>query len=180
MKNSRAVKTVVTAVMALAFLNTTACSKSKDEKPAVVASNTSGALPQESVPIPGHPASETTYGAANADTVQPSEQNPGDLVQRMNEHRFEDRDAFTALVKQLDAQTDASITKMKVGYSEIQAPPAQREAMLELDRAAAAYKERIVAIDSVRAETWETVKSAIVSFWMNLQTAMAKAQAEQV
>jgi hypothetical protein len=96
---------------------------------------------------------------------------------KLKGYTFEQRAEFAIFVKDLGTKSDATITGLNVGYNEMQASPARRAAMEVLRLAAADFKNKTSALDNVTAETWESVRSNLVSSWENLQSALAKVRA---
>lgn len=97
-------------------------------------------------------------------------------MDRMKDATFEQRDEFALMVKNVGAQSDTAVAELNTGYAEMLASPARRAAMDALKKAAANFKEKAAALDNVSADTWETVKSNIVTASGNLESALAKAR----
>ena len=119
-------------------------------------------------------AAEPAAPAAGSPVVVPSTTETSD---RLKAGTFEERAGFSVLVKELGAQAEAARGELNAGYNEMQASPARRAAMELLRLRAADFKDKTSALDNVSAETWETVKSSLVTPWQNLQGAIAKARA---
>ncbi len=101
---------------------------------------------------------------------------PSETMDRMKDATFEQRDEFALMVKNVGAQSDTAVAELNTGYAEMLASPARRAAMDALKKAAANFKEKAAALDNVSADTWETVKSNIVTASGNLESALAKAR----
>jgi hypothetical protein len=96
---------------------------------------------------------------------------------KLKAYTFEQRAEFATFVKDLGTKSDIAITGLNVGYNEMQASPARRAAMEALRLAAVDFKNKTSVLDNVTAETWESIRSNLVSSWENLQSALAKARA---
>ena len=124
-------------------------------------------------------------GFSKAEQVEPAAGAPGavptstETSARLKGYTFEQRAEFSLFVKQLGTQSDAAIAELNAGYTEMMATPARRAAMEALRRAAADFKDKTSALDNASAETWETIKSNLVTSWVNLQSALAKAREEK-
>lgn len=99
-----------------------------------------------------------------------------DNADRMKAYTFEQRDAFKSLVTELTAQTAATGAEMNLGYNSMLASPERRAAMEALARSAADFSAQAHALDNVSAETWDSIKSALVTSWQNHAGALAKAR----
>jgi hypothetical protein len=87
---------------------------------------------------------------------------------------FDQRDAFTAQTRTMLAGFEPELAALRSRFKETDATESQKKAMVELDRADFDFAEKIKALDNVAPETWETVKSNLLSSWMNLQEAFKK------
>ena len=111
-------------------------------------------------------------GFSKAEQVEPAAGAPGavqtstETSARLKGYTFEQRAEF-------------AIAELNAGYTEMMATPARRAAMEALRRAAADFKDKTSALDNASAETWETIKSNLVTSWVNLQSALAKAREEK-
>jgi hypothetical protein len=125
-------------------------------------------------------ASDAVAREANLAPVIIAQETEASVADHLSSHTFDERDALVVLVQQLVAQADTDIAALKIGYNDMLAGKSQQDAMAELDRATSGFKAQADTLAAARAENWDTVKSAVVSFWVNLQTALAKARAGQV
>lgn len=87
---------------------------------------------------------------------------------------FEQRDEFTAQVRALHARFEPELAELRSRFKETDASMAQKKAMAELDKADFDFTEKMKALDNVSVETWETVKSNLLSAWTNLQEAFKR------
>ena len=139
--------------LSLALLAATACSKAGQTKP-VVADTPVPAPAQEPAPAPT--ITETT--------------------DRLKAYTFEQRAECKVFVKTLVEQGDAAVAEVSLGYNSMLATPARRAAMVALAEAAHNFKDEAGHLDNVSAETWDSVRSGLVTFWQNLAGALAKAR----
>lgn len=179
MKSQHALTPIGVVLFGLALLATPACSQENRDQAGARAAPVAQPVPSATA-ANFQAASDKVAREANLAPVTISEQPDISVADHLSSHTFEERDAFVALANKLVAQADTDIAALKMGYNDMLAGKAQQDAMAGLDRAALGFKDKVGTLDAVRAETWDTVKSAVVSFWINLQTALAKARAEQV
>ncbi|MDI1319054.1 MAG: hypothetical protein PSW75_02520, partial [bacterium] len=93
---------------------------------------------------------------------------------KLKAYTFEQRAEFKGFVNELTAQSDAVVTKLNMGYNSMLVTPARRTAMENLTKAAADFKTQAHALDNVSADTWDSVKSALVNCWQNFAGALTK------
>lgn len=87
---------------------------------------------------------------------------------------FEHRDAFTTQVRALHTRFEPELAELRSRFKETDASVAQKKAMAELDKADFDFAEKMKALDNVSVETWETVKSNLLSSWVNLREAFKR------
>ena len=143
----------LTLVLPLTVLALTACSKAAQEKPAP-------APPVVAAPVPA-PVAPAVPGSTATDD-------------QMKAFTYEQRAGFKHLVTELTAGGAATVVELNRGYNEMLAKPARRAAMAALAKAAADFTGKARALDNVSADTWESVKEALVTCWRNYDGALAK------
>ncbi len=84
---------------------------------------------------------------------------------------FEQRAVFISQLRSMHAKFEADVAALRARFKETNATESQKKAMIELDKAEVDFEEKMKALDNVTAETWETVKSNLLSSWLNLQEA---------
>lgn len=93
-------------------------------------------------------------------------------------YSFEKRDDFSANSKALGAKWDAQMSELRANYSEAKASERRKAAMTELKDSEAAYQEKLAALGTATAATWDSAKQNVVSAWDHLQASYYKARAE--
>jgi hypothetical protein len=89
---------------------------------------------------------------------------------------FEKHDAFIAQLKDMHAKFDTEVDVLRSKFKETDATDSEKKAMIELDKAEVDFEGKMKALDNVTADTWETVKSNLLSSWLNLKEAFKKAR----
>lgn len=91
---------------------------------------------------------------------------------------FEKRDDFRANAKAMTSKMDAQISELRASYSETKASASRKAAMAEIKDSEAAYKEKLEALGTATADTWESTKQNVISAWDHLQASYYKARAD--
>ena len=91
---------------------------------------------------------------------------------------FEKRDDFRANAKALTSKMDAQTSDLRANYSEAKASDIRKAAMAELKDSEAAYKEKLAALGTATADTWDSAKQNVISTWDNLEASYYKARAD--
>lgn len=91
---------------------------------------------------------------------------------------FDKRDSFTAKSKELSARMDVQLSELRTNYSEAQASASRRAAMEELKNAEADYKEKLAALGTASADTWDAAKNNVILAWDKLELSYRKARAD--
>jgi len=91
---------------------------------------------------------------------------------------FEKRDDFRANGKAMSSKWDAQMSELRANYSEAKASASRKAAMAELKDSEAAYKEKLEALGTATADTWDSAKQNVISSWDHLQASYYKARAE--
>lgn len=95
----------------------------------------------------------------------------------LKSYTFEKRDAFTAEVKVKQAQFDAKVSEIRANYSEDKASASRKAAMNELKNSEADYQEKLAALGTATADTWDAARDNVAAAWDRLQVSYAKARA---
>ena len=91
---------------------------------------------------------------------------------------FEKRDDFRANAKALTAKMDARMSELHANYSEAKASASRKAAMAEIKDSDVAYKEKLEALGTATADTWDSAKQNVISAWDRLQASYYKARAD--
>lgn len=88
---------------------------------------------------------------------------------------FDKKGDLEAEGKALAAQMDAQASKLRAEFSDAKASASRKAAMAELKNAEADYKQKLSALGSASADTWESAKNNTISAWDKLEAAYRKA-----
>lgn len=91
---------------------------------------------------------------------------------------FEKRDDFRANAKALTAKMDANLSELHANYSEAKASASRKAAIAEVKDADAAYKQKLEALGTATADTWDSAKQNVIMAWDRLQASYYKARAD--
>jgi hypothetical protein len=98
---------------------------------------------------------------------------------KVKAYSYEKRDEFTSTSKALQAQMDAQVSKLQATVAKEQASASRKAAMEELKNADADYKQKLAALSSATAATWDSAKASVISSWDKLEASYRKALAEK-
>jgi hypothetical protein len=158
----KSLKTPATLLLAasLSLLAFTACSKSERE---TVADKTKDAYQDTKAVV-----KDAAIGTKNA--VVKGWDN-------LKSFTFEKRDAFAAEVKLKQAQLDVQVSELRANYAEAKASASRKAAMEELKSSEADYKDKLAALGTATADTWDAARDNVATAWDRLQVSYAKARA---
>ena len=91
---------------------------------------------------------------------------------------FDKRGDVEAHAKALAAEMEAQASKLRANFSEAKASASRKAAMEELKNAEADYKQKLAALGSATASTWESAKDNVIAAWHRLEAAYRKALVE--
>ena len=91
---------------------------------------------------------------------------------------FEKRDDFRSNAKALTSKMDAQTSDLRANYSEAKASDSRKAAMAELKDSETAYKEKLAALGTATADTWDSAKQNVISSWDHLEASYYKARAD--
>ena len=91
---------------------------------------------------------------------------------------FDKRGDVEAHGKALAAEIEAQASKLRANYSDAKASASRKAAMEELKNAEADYKQKLAALGSASADTWESAKNNTIAAWDRLEAAYRKALVE--
>lgn len=91
---------------------------------------------------------------------------------------FEKRDSFSANAKALSSKMESKLSELRASYSEAKASASRKAAMEELKNSESNYNEKLAALGTATADTWDSAKQNVISAWDKLQAAYDKARAE--
>ncbi len=91
---------------------------------------------------------------------------------------FEKRDSFSANAKALSSKMESKLSELRASYSEAKASASRKAAMEELQNSESDYNEKLAALGTATANTWDSAKQNVIAAWDKLQAAYDKARAE--
>ena len=91
---------------------------------------------------------------------------------------FDKRGDVEAHGKALAAEMEAQASKLRANYSDAKASMSRKAAMEELKNAEADYKQKLSALGSASADTWDSAKNNTIAAWNRLEAAYRKAVVE--
>jgi hypothetical protein len=91
---------------------------------------------------------------------------------------FDKRGDVEAQGKALAAEMEAQASKLRANYSDAKASASRKAAMEEFKKAEADYKQKLSALGSASADTWESAKNNTIAAWDRLEAAYRKALVE--
>lgn len=98
--------------------------------------------------------------------------------ERVKDYRFDRRDEFAAKAKALAAQMDVQLREARANFSEARASASRKAAMEELKNSEADYREKVNALSTATADTWDSAKQNVILAWDRLQAAYYKARTD--
>lgn len=93
-------------------------------------------------------------------------------------YSFEKRHEFAANGKALAAKMEAQASELRANYSDAKASSSRKAAMAELKNSEADYKQKLDALGSATADTWESAKQNAIAAWDRLEAAYYKARSD--
>ena len=142
-------RAVVLATGALMFFTVAACTKQEQEK----------------------------VGATIKESYEDSKVAMSKAWDRVKDYTFDKRDDFTANAKALSSKMDVQLSEVRANFSEAKASVSRKAAMEELKNAEADYKDKLRALATASADTWEAAKANLILAWDRLQAAYYKFRA---
>ena len=91
---------------------------------------------------------------------------------------FDKRGDVEAQGKALAAEMEAQASRLRASYSDAKASASRRAAMEEFKNAEADYKQKLAALSTASADTWESAKNNTIAAWDRLEAAYRKALVE--
>jgi hypothetical protein len=91
---------------------------------------------------------------------------------------FEKRDDFRASAKAMSSKMEAQLSDLRANYSEAKASASRKTAMAEIKDSEVAYKEKVEALGTATADTWDSAKQNVIAAWDHLQASYDKARAD--
>ncbi len=91
---------------------------------------------------------------------------------------FDKRGDVEAHGKALAAEIEAQASRLRANYSDAKASASRKAAMEELKNAEADYKQKLAALGTATADTWDSAKNNTIASWDRLDAAYRKALVE--
>jgi hypothetical protein len=73
---------------------------------------------------------------------------------------------------------DVRMSELHANYSEAKASASRKAAMAEIKDSEVAYKEKLEALGTATADTWDSAKQNVILSWDRLQASYYKARAD--
>jgi hypothetical protein len=93
-------------------------------------------------------------------------------------HTWEKRSDFTANAKVLSSKMEANLSELHANYSEAKASASRKAAMAELKNSDSDYRQKVDALGTATADTWDSAKQNVIASWDRLQASYRKARAD--
>ncbi len=117
-------------------------------------------------------------GATIKEAYQDSKTAVANAWDSVKSYTFEKRNDFSANAKAVTAKMDSQLSELHANYSEAKASASRKAAMAELKDSEADYKEKLAALGSATADTWDSAKQNVIASWDKLQASYYKAKAD--
>jgi len=91
---------------------------------------------------------------------------------------WDKRGEVTESAKALGARMDAQLSELRANYSEAKASASRKTAMDEVKRDEADYKQKLDALGTATADTWDAAKRNVIAAWDKLEASYRKARAD--
>lgn len=91
---------------------------------------------------------------------------------------FEKRSELELQLKAKQADLAAKLSELRADYAEEKASASRKAAMNELRNSERDYQEKLAALGTATADTWDAAKHNVAAAWDRLQAAYAKARAD--
>ena len=91
---------------------------------------------------------------------------------------FEKRDSFSANAKAMSSKMESKLSELRANYSDAKASASRKAAMEELKNSESDYQEKLAALGTATADTWDSAKQNVIAAWDKLQAAYDKARVE--
>jgi hypothetical protein len=97
---------------------------------------------------------------------------------KVRTHTWDKRDDFTVNAKAMTSKMDEQVQTLRTNYSEAKASATRKAAMEQLKNDEADYKQKLNALGTATADTWESSKQNVILAWDKLQATYYKARAD--
>ena len=111
------------------------------------------------------------------DVYQDSKAAVSNAWDSVKSYTFEKRSDFSASAKAMSSKFDADLSELRANYSEATASASRKAAMADLKSSEADYKEKLSALGTATADTWDSAKQNVIASWDKLQASYYKARA---
>lgn len=117
-------------------------------------------------------------GAKTGEMVADTKEAIGHGWDNVKSFTFDKRDDFRASAKAMTSKMDARTSDLRANYSEAKASSSRKAAMAELKDSEASYREKLEALGTASADTWDSAKRNVFSAWEHLEASYYKAGAD--
>lgn len=94
---------------------------------------------------------------------------------KVKAYSYEKRDEFTSTSKALAAEMEARASKLRADYSDAKASASRKAAMEEMKNAEADYRQKLSALGTATADTWDSAKKNVIAAWDRFEASARKA-----
>jgi hypothetical protein len=91
---------------------------------------------------------------------------------------WDKRDDFAASGRALGAKMDQQVQQLRTNFSEARASASRKAAMDDLKNSEADYRQKLDALGTATADTWESAKQNVILAWDKLEASYRKARAD--
>ena len=120
----------------------------------------------------------TEAGDKVKDAYQDTKSAVSNAWDSVKSYTFEKRSDFSASAKAMSAKLDSQLSELHANYSDATASASRKAAMAELKNSEADYKEKLAALGTATADTWESAKQNVIASWDKVQASYYKAKAD--
>jgi hypothetical protein len=112
------------------------------------------------------------------DAYQDTKDAVGNGWDNVKSYSFDKKDDFSASAKAMSAKMDAQLSELHAKYSDANASASRKAAMADLKNSEADYKEKLSALGTATADTWDSAKQNVIASWDKLKASYDKARAD--
>jgi hypothetical protein len=98
---------------------------------------------------------------------------------KVKANTWDKRDEFAASAKSLGAKMEDQVRDLRTQYENSSAEAKRKAAMEDLKKSQADYRQKVDALGTATAETWDAAKKNVIEAWDKLQARYAQAKADR-